>query len=161
MVTVNMAADNLGGISRIIAIGPAALRRIRTDYPSKKKYLEVLPGEDLIEIPDSFFAHTVSEEKTITDSGHLFKVTCSGAMFRCPENEAISDRLQHGPGWIILSVDSLGGARAFGNKEHLLFFESVSDTGTAQADIAKITFSFSGELPIHSVQIHRFTNNYI
>lgn len=164
MIKAELGADNLGGVSRLVAIGGSAFRRIRTSYPSMKKYLEVISSDEVIEITDVFFDHNVKEDMSITDTGYLYNVICSGAMLCCPENAAIANKLYHEScrdGWIVLSVDSLGRGRVYGSKGHRLYFESSFDSGTAPSDTSKITFTFSGELPDPPVSVHRFTSDFI
>ncbi len=160
MIQVKQESDNLGGVSRLVAIAPSAFRRVRRDYVSGYNYLEVIPTDDVIDIPDSFFTHTVDEKRSVTDDGYMYRVECVGKMVRCPQNEEIADRLQRGQ-WMVLSVDSLGGGRLFGEKEQLLFFESDSSTGTAAGDSSRISFNFTGELPKRGVDLRPFTSDYI
>lgn len=159
MIKVNQNVDNLGGVSRFVAIAPSSFRRIRKDYPSGKNYLEIIPDNNVIEIPDSFFTHNVNEEREVTDGGYVYKVTCTGGLAGSAENEKISDLLQRGE-WYLLSVDSLGNGRFFGGKEEVLFFSSTLDTGTAASDRSKISFQFSGEFSKSAIILDCFTSDF-
>ncbi len=159
MIRVNQNVDSLGGISRFIAIAPSSFRRIRKDYSRGKNYLEIIPDDNVLEIPDSFFTHTVNEERQMTDEGYLYKVTCTGVLASSADNEKISDRLQHGQ-WYLLSVDSLGNGRFFGDGEQTLFFSSTADSGTSASDRSKISFQFVGEFSKPPIILDCFTNDF-
>lgn len=159
MITIDQSQDALGGVARLVAVSPEALRRIRKNYALGTSYLELYSNKLIVDIPDVGEKQQVTETHSIGDTGHVYQVSCKGVIYRSTENENIAEILRHGK-WMVLAVDALGSGRFFGSLDNLLYFTSDDDTGTLSTDSNRIAFEFSGEQPKKGVTVIPFTSTF-
>lgn len=138
--------ENLGGLAEIYAIPPSSFKRIRIDYSTDLKYLEVQNRDDIIVIPmfaDDTFQFT--EEDDYEDGGLLYSISVEGLIPKISvDNQNMISTLEHGQ-WYILCRDSNDVVHLCGTNDVKMLFKTNKSTGSSVTERNNISFTISNK----------------
>lgn len=138
--------DNMGGMSAIYAIPAANYRRIRTDYPSRRRTLELYDYDDVIEIAlaGEDQCHTAQTKGHDRALGTYYDVDIRVTVPKwSAENDRLQTELERGR-WLVLARDNNGTVRLYGTPSVPLRCSTDADTGGAPADRNQVEYRFRG-----------------
>lgn len=151
MKEITFDFENVGGLAEIYAIPPTSFLRIRNDYVTGKKYLEVKNRDDIIVIPmfpdDSF---VFNENKERSEGGDYYELSIEGVIPKqVLVNKDIISTLERGV-WYVLCKDNNDVVHLCGTEDVLMTFSTQKTTGTTYIDRNSIAFTFSNKQPTPS-----------
>ena len=148
MKEITFDFENVGGLAEIYAIPPTSFIRIRTNYLTDKKYLDVKNRDDIIVIP--MFAddtYVFNENKDTDDGGDYYDLSVEGVIPKeVFPNKQIINNLERGQ-WFVLCQDNNNVVHFCGSEDILMRFNTQKTTGTTYIDRNGIAFSFSCKQP--------------
>lgn len=152
MKKISFDFENVGGLMECYAIPISSFLRIREDYASNTKVLEVQNRDDIISIPvymDSSFSF--SEQHDLDEGGDFWQPSIEGIIPKdCMDNASDIETLERGS-WMLLSKDYNGICRLSGTEDFLLKFTDTKTTGAAATDVNQISFTFTGKQDCPSI----------
>lgn len=149
MKTIDFNFDNLGGISRLYAFSPDALRRIDRHPLTGLSRISLSEGATIIDLPvmgDVVF----SEKQTMEEGGDTFNVQIIGFLPKQQDVLTIQ-QLERGD-WLVIHQDANGDILLSGTPAIPLVFASDKTTGTPEGRNGN-NFIFSATEPTPSTHI--------
>lgn len=136
--------SNMGGLSRMFAIPPECVLRIRTDHTNDQNYLEVINREKIVDIYFTEETSSFSELQSRDTPGSAYKIEISAIVPKdSPTNKKVMTQLEHGF-WYVLAEDNNGNIRLAGNEDNQLIFTRKGGSGTGPSSGNKTEILFSG-----------------
>lgn len=161
MKEITFDYENAGGLLEIIAIPPTSFRRVRIDYSTRYKYLEVINRDDIIRIPmfadDSF---SFSEDSDYADGGLIYDISIDGIIPKKSQaNDSIIHELERGE-WYVVALDNNNVVHLCGTDDVLMTFKTQKTTNATYAELNKIAFSFTNKQskPSQIIQLDKLSD---
>ena len=144
--------ENIGGLAEIYAIPPTSFRRIRNDYNTGLKYLEVKNRDDIIVIPmfaDDTFIY--NEDSDYEDGGLIYTIDIEGIIPKIANDNADILQTLDNKYWYVLCRDNNNVVHFCGTEDVGLIFKSKKTTGTAVTERNGISFTFTNKQSVPSI----------